>query len=210
MFTIPSGGTSVQLYLPRAASQEDKEDQETFEILLKQYGCLPSSQVSREIKGSAAIVEGSGGGGGGSTVGKQPPQYSSAPGSGTATPRTRTQAAEGGRFVLVDEDTGQVIGELDNKIDVEVGQGVNAGGAPAGQLGDHKQNQPVVVDFGVLDEGWAQKVTVQSIEERDMDDWMLKGAHYIRCVSATSYRTYILTPRAAKDCSCLATRPQNQ
>lgn len=176
MFSIPSGGTSVQLYLPVAASQEDKEDQETLEILLKQYGCLPSSQVSREIKGSAAIV------GGGSSVGKAPPQYgSSAPGSGTTTPTLRRRTTDGGRFVLVDEDTGQVIGELDNKLDVEVGQGVDAGPVPAGQAGDHKQNQPVVVDFGVLDEGWAQKVSVQTIEERDMDDWMLKGAHYIRC-----------------------------
>lgn len=207
MFTIPSGGTVVQLYLPGASSLEDKEDQETLEILLKQYGCLPSSQVSREIKGSAAIV--GGGSGDGSIVGKQPPQYSSAPSSGTATPRTRTQPAQGGRFVLVDEDTGQVIGELDNKIDVEVGQGVNAGGAPAGQPGDHKQNQPVVVDFGVLDEGWAQKVTVQSIEERDMDDWMLKGAHYIRCVTRDPSGISMLKPCAAKDCSCLATRPRN-
>ncbi|KAI5454916.1 hypothetical protein NCC49_002192 [Naganishia albida] len=174
VFSIPSGGTSVQLYLPVAASQEDKEDQETLEILLKQYGCLPSSQVSREIKGSAAIV------GGGWGVGKAPPQYgSSAPGSGTTTPTLRRRTTDGGRFVLVDEDTGQVIGELDNKLDVEVGQGVDAGPVPAGQAGDHKQNQPVVVDFGVLDEGWAQKVSVQTIEERDMDDWMLKGAHYI-------------------------------
>lgn len=174
VFTIPSthsaSAASVHLYLPPAASQEDREDHETFEILLKQYGCLPSSQVSREIKGSAAIVAPA-------PTGKHP---QSAPHSGAPTPRTRTQPGEGGRFVLVDEETGQVIGELDNRIDVEVGQGVNVGATAAGQLGDHKQNEPVVVDFGVLDEGWAQKVTVQTIEERDMDDWMLKGAHYIR------------------------------
>lgn len=83
--------------------------------------------------------------------------------------------------MLVDEGTGQVIGELDNRIDVEVGQGVNAASS-ATATGDGKMSDPVVVDFGVLDEGWAEKVTVQKIDEQDMNDWMLKGAHYIRWV----------------------------
>lgn len=173
MYSIPSpqsrsgAGPTAQVVLPRATSQEDTEDYETFEILLKQYGCLPSSQVSRAIKGAAAIVT-------------PPIRSTSAPGSGTSTPRG-VQDARGGRFVLVDEGTGQVIGELDNRIDVEVGQGVNAGSS-ASATGDHKMNDPVMVDFGVLDEGWAQKVTVQKIDEQDMNDWMLKGAHYIRYV----------------------------
>lgn len=149
------------------SSQEDVEDYETFEILLKQYGCLPSSQVSRAINGAAAIVA-------------PPLPTASAPGSGTSTPQG-TQDQKGGRFVLVDEGTGQVIGELDQRIDVEVGKGVNAGSS-ASATGDHKVNDPVMVDFGVLDEGWAQKVTVQTIDEQDMNDWMLKGAHYIRFV----------------------------
>jgi spartin len=173
VFSIPSpqsrsgAGPTAQVVLPPPSNQEDTEDYETFEILLKQYGCLPSSQVSRAIKGAAAIVA-------------PPLPTTSAPGSGTSTPQG-TPDQRGGRFVLVDEGTGQVIGELDNRIDVEVGKDVNAGSS-ASSTGDHKMNDPVMVDFGVLDEGWAQKVTVQTIDEQDMNDWMLKGAHYIRYV----------------------------
>ncbi|KAJ9091198.1 hypothetical protein QFC19_009194 [Naganishia cerealis] len=201
VFTIPSpkspSGPILELRFLPISSQEDKEDYETFEVLLKQYGCLPLSQVSREIKATAAIPSPSSSDLAGmpsvsgtkpSTVPSQeapPPIPSnkglpSGPNSGTASPRgARTEAQEGGRFVLVDEDTGQVIGELDNRIDVEVGSGVDAGRPGVTAAGDGKSGAPVVVDFGVLDEGWAQKVTVRSVDERDMDDWMLKGAHYI-------------------------------
>ncbi|GHJ88251.1 hypothetical protein NliqN6_4653 [Naganishia liquefaciens] len=171
VYAIPSphprsgAGATAKVILPRAVSPEDTEDFETFEVLLKQYGCLPSSQVSRAIKGAAAIVAPS-----------VPPR--SAPAAGTSSPRT-VQDQRGGRFVLVDEGTGQVIGELDNRIDVEVGHGVNAAPSASAAGGDGKMSEPVVVDFGVLDEGWAEKVTVQNIDEQDMNDWMLKSAHYI-------------------------------
>lgn len=197
VFTIPSpqspSGPILELRLATIASPEDEEDYETFEVLLKQYGCLPLSQVSREIKGSAAIVSpsssdlvGMASAPSTATASSQrtPPPVpaknglSSGSTPGTASPRSRTEAREGGRFVLVDEDTGQVIGELDNRIDVEVANGVNAA-RPGMAAGDGKSAEPVVVDFGELEQGWAQKVTVQSLDEKDLDDWMLKGAHYI-------------------------------
>ncbi|KAJ9124208.1 hypothetical protein QFC22_001006 [Naganishia vaughanmartiniae] len=200
VFTIPSphspSGPMLELRLAPIASPEDKEDYETFEILLKQYGCLPLSQVSREIKGSAAIASPSSS----DLVGmattpsvsassqRTPPPVppknglSNGPAPGTASPRARTEAQEGGRFVLVDEETGQVIGELDNRIDVEVGSGVNAS-RPGTAAGEGKSAEPVVVDFGEMEEGWAQKVTVQTVDEKDLDDWMLKGAHYISTAS---------------------------
>ena len=75
-----------------------------------------------------------------------------------------------GKLVLVNEETGEMVGELDQTLDVvedkKVGQGNN--------------DKPVMLDFGDVVEGYAPKVVVQTVPESEMDDWLLKSAHYLR------------------------------
>jgi hypothetical protein len=75
-----------------------------------------------------------------------------------------------GKLVLVNEETGEMVGELDQTLDVvedkKVGMGSN--------------NKPVILDFGDVVEGYAPKVVVQTVPENEMDDWLLKSAHYLR------------------------------
>lgn len=75
-----------------------------------------------------------------------------------------------GKLVLVNEESGEVVGELDQTLDVvedkKVGQG--------------SKDKPVILDFGDVVDGYAPKVVVQTVPESEMDDWLLKGAHYLR------------------------------
>lgn len=74
-----------------------------------------------------------------------------------------------GKLVLVNEETGEMVGELDQTLDVvedkKVGQG--------------NHDKPVMLDFGDVVEGYAPKVVVQTVPESEMDDWLLKSAHYL-------------------------------
>ena len=75
-----------------------------------------------------------------------------------------------GRVVLVNEDNGEIVGELDERLNFEEDKRV---------AGDDK-DRPVVLDFGHVIEGYDHSVKVQRIGEEDMDDWLLKSAHYLR------------------------------
>jgi hypothetical protein len=130
----------ISVVLPLPASTADLEDLDSLEILLRQYGSLLPNSTA--LEGLTA-----------------PPL-----GSATAQKDLR------GRIVLVDEENGEVVGELDQQLDLEEDKRVAAGG----------NDQPVMLDFGELVDGYAPKVVVQTVPEEEMDDWILKGAHYMR------------------------------
>jgi hypothetical protein len=79
-----------------------------------------------------------------------------------------------GKLVLINEDSGQVLGEIDQSLDIE----------EDGKVGeDGREKQPVVLDFGAVVHGqMAGEVVVKTVPEDELDDWMLKGAHYLRFV----------------------------
>lgn len=77
-----------------------------------------------------------------------------------------------GKLVLVNEESGEMVGELDQTLLVQEDKKVGMGNS----------NRPVVLDFGDVVEGYAHGVVVQTVPENEMDDWLLKSAHYLRCV----------------------------
>jgi spartin len=169
-FTVPSTtvrNAFVEIVIPRPSTEEDQQDLETYEILLKQYGVLhiPPQYVNREIPGSSLIESVTSASTPASPIGGKsvnaPPPIPPRPGM--------RHSASGGRFVLVDESTGQIVGELDQQLSVEEGK----------QVMGNSSSEPVVVDFGQLDAGVIGKITVKTIDEADMNDWMLKGAHLL-------------------------------
>lgn len=148
-YTIPSPDVpqaSVELCLPSPTTSADMEDLDSFEVLLRQYKSLGAETTAL----SNVTV---------------PPVGAAKPSSPAPLPEEMR-----GKVVLINEDTGEVVGELDQTIDVEDEK----------KLAGDAKNRPVVLDFGNVVEGYAPKVTVQRIREEDMDDWMLKGAHTIR------------------------------
>jgi spartin len=157
VYRIPSTTVSngfIDVVVPRPATEEDQQDLETCEVLLKQYGVLqiPPQYVNRDIPGSSLIDSVTSASAPATPVGGQsanPPR-----------PNMR-HSASGGRFVLV--------GELDQQLSVEEG----------GRVAGNASSEPVVVDFGALDQGILNKITVKTIDEADMNDWMLKGAHLL-------------------------------
>ncbi len=195
-FSIPSASgnssASILLTLPPATSAEDEEDFETFQVLLKQYGCLSLEGVSREVKSTAVIVDVTSPAG--PELSSQTTTTSTAPTAGGLLPSGSTSTSSSlappvsrpglasrpsqGRFILVDENSGKVIGELDQSLTQERDEELA------------KNSDAVVVDFGTLSEGWNNEVTVKTIDEKQMEgDWLLKGAHYLRRVEVFSRRT---------------------
>ncbi len=75
-----------------------------------------------------------------------------------------------GRFMLVNEENGEVVGELDQNFDVEEDR----------KLAAEDRNKPVMLNFGELVDGFSPVVKVQTVPQDELDDWMLKGAHNIR------------------------------
>lgn len=89
-----------------------------------------------------------------------------------------------GKLLLIDEDTGEVLGEID-----------------AGELGvddvtaEGKANEPVVIDLERVDGRYVAGIKVTEVPKEEMDDWMLKGAASISCVPCI--RSYSHAARAA-------------
>lgn len=121
------------------------EDLDSFEVLLRQYGSIRPDDTA--LANVSAVPMG-----------------------------TKESAAlpeeMRGRLVLVNQDNGEVVGQLDEELDVEADKGVAS---------DNK-NKPVVLDFGNEIAGYAPKVKVQTVPEDELDDWMLKSAHTLRSV----------------------------
>ena len=137
---------TLTLTLPKPSSLADLEDLDSFEVLIRQYGCLGAE---------ATALEG---------VEVMPAQGSAASGSTNAP----LPADMRGKLVLVNEDNGEIIGEMDQQIDVDM--------AVAGA----DTNQPVILDFGGEIRGFDHVVKIKTVSEADMDDWLLKGAHTVR------------------------------
>jgi len=127
------------------------EDLDSFEVLLKQYGSL--AKDSSALKGIVV-----------------PPLGSAKPGQQDLAPENMR-----GKVVLMNEETGEVVGELDQDIDIEADK----------RLAGEDKNRPDVLDFGNVVEGNAPKVKVQRIQQEDMDDGLLKGAQHKRLAKPT-------------------------
>jgi spartin len=198
-FTIPSSNSKdafVEIVLPKPLNEEDEQDLETLEILFKQYGSLdvPNEFVNRDIPGHGLID---------TTATTTTSSTTSTPTTATPTepsspapkftegkkppppipPRPGMRhSTSGGRFVLVDESTGQVLGELDQSLQVEEGHRVQGTANPS---------EPVVVDFGQLESGYATTISVKTVDESDLQsDWILKSAHYLSKGILTLGSTY--------------------
>ncbi|KAK4688516.1 spartin, partial [Tremellales sp. Uapishka_1] len=140
---VPNG--SLILSLPLPSSNADMEDLESLEILLHQYGSLSASK-SGLVNVSAPVL-------GANPVGDE-----------LLGPEFR------GKLVLVNQDNGQVIGELEQSLSAEEDQ----------KLAREGRNQPVMLDFGQITEtGLARSVVVKTVPQDEMDDWLLKGANDI-------------------------------
>ena len=130
------------IVLPSPGSEADMEDLESFEVLLRQYKSL--GVVDTALANITAPPAGS----------------SSAP------------LAEElrGRLMLVNEDNGEIMGELNQEFDVEEDK----------RLAAEDRNKPVVLNFGDVVDGFSPTVKVQTVPEAELDDWMLRGAHELR------------------------------
>lgn len=145
-YTIPSPhipNASLLLTLPLPSSAADMEDLDSFEVLLRQYGSIRSDETA--LTNVTAIPMG---------------MKDTAP----------LPEEMRGKLVLVNQDNGEVVGQLDSELDVEADKGVAS---------DNK-NKPVILDFGNEIAGYAPKVKVQTVPEDELDDWMLKSAHHLR------------------------------
>ncbi|WWC70066.1 uncharacterized protein I206_104012 [Kwoniella pini CBS 10737] len=152
--TVPNA--SVLFTLPLPASQADLEDLDSLEVLLKQYGCLGKDLTALE----------------GLSASPQRPPSTYAYGSSRGAEQGEALAPEDlrGRIVLINEDNGEVVGQLDQTFDVEEDK----------KLNNEDRNKPVMLDFGHLREGQeALRVKVRTVPEEDLDDWLLRGAHKV-------------------------------
>ena len=138
--------TSLRLILPSPSSSADMEDLESFELLLRQYKCLGAEETA------LANV--------------------SAPPLGAATTPGMAEELRG-RLMLVNEDDGEVVGELDQSFDMDEDR----------NLAGEDRNKPVMLDFGEIVDGYSPSVKVRTVPQDELDDWMLKGAHNIRWVN---------------------------
>lgn len=133
---------SLSVVLPLPSSGTDMEDLESFEVLLRQYRSLGA-----EVTALANV---------------------SAPPTGAAPPPMAEELR--GRLMLINEDNGEVVGELDQAFDVEEDK----------RLAAEDRNKPVMLSFGDVVDGYAPSAKVQTVPQDELDDWMLKGAHNIR------------------------------
>ncbi|EIW70363.1 hypothetical protein TREMEDRAFT_68017 [Tremella mesenterica DSM 1558] len=172
---IPDAALHLIFSSPRSIAEY--EDLDSFEILLRQYGSLGEKATALEgvQVGPAGSTSNNLGITGTGSVGlkTQGKDEDNSEGlrrrTGKGTQGELMDLDMRGKVVLVNEETGEVVGELDHRLDVQEGQGVASGG----------KDKPVMLDFGdVLDE-YAPKVVVQTVPQEEMDDWMLRGAHNI-------------------------------
>lgn len=82
-----------------------------------------------------------------------------------------------GKLLLIDEDTGEVLGEMETgalELEDDTHGAPGAGG---------KEQGPVVLDLENLQEGKViGGIKVTEVPKDEMDDWMLKGASNLSCV----------------------------
>jgi hypothetical protein len=143
---------SLQFTLPLPNSAAAMEDLDSFEVLLRQYGSLRPDDTALTNVTATPLQDGGGNG-------NQP-----------------LPEEMRGKVVLVNQDNGEVVGELSESIDVETD----------GKVALDGKDKPVILDFGNEIAGYAPKVKVQTVPEDELDDWMLKSAHTLSYVSSIS------------------------
>ncbi|KAK8864467.1 hypothetical protein IAR55_001716 [Kwoniella newhampshirensis] len=143
---------SLLITLPRPSSLADMEDLESFEVLLRQYRCLGA-----EVTALSNIV-------------LPKPGQGQASSSTSSTPSNLAPEEMRGKLVIVNEDNGEIIGEMDQQLDLEEDR----------RLAHTDKNKPVMLDFGhVLEGSEALSVKVKTVPQAELDDPLLRGAHNI-------------------------------
>ena len=151
----------LNIRIPKPSSSADLEDLESLEILLRQYKCL--GEKSTALEGVEAVPLGSS---------SRPRMQRSVSAYDDVLPQDVR-----GKLILVNEDNGEIVGQMDQNIDLEASSIIS---------GTDKA-QPVILDFGGEIDGYERRVTVKTIKEEDMDDWMLRGAHNVRWITWFSH-----------------------
>ncbi|TYJ54572.1 hypothetical protein B9479_004801 [Cryptococcus floricola] len=134
-------GASIAFILPYPQTNAQLEDLESLELLLHHYKSMGAEATA--------------------LAGIEPQNLT---GSALAPEELR------GKLVLVNNDNGEVLGEMDENLDIEVDK----------RIAKENENLPVVLDFEQVMEGHqALRVKVKTVPEGDMDDWLLRGANSI-------------------------------
>lgn len=157
---VPGAQLVLELSAPQNAS--DLDDLEFFETLLTQYGALEQGESALTGITLPAATAGAAAAAGSSS---QQAQVEVEP------ELVEIQGGEDlkGQLVLVDEETGKVLGQLETTAEV-------SGAAVDGQRPD----APVLLDFGPIVNQYAGRVVqVEQIPPDEMNDWILRGAHYM-------------------------------
>ncbi|WVQ72507.1 hypothetical protein IAR50_002063 [Cryptococcus sp. DSM 104548] len=134
-------GASIAFVVPYPQTNAQLEDLESLELLLHQYKSLGAEATA--------------------LAGIEPQSWA---GPALAPEELR------GKLVLVNNDNGEVLGEMDQNLDMEVDKRVSK----------EDENLPVVLDFEQVLEGHQTlRVKVKTVPEGEQDDWLLRGASSI-------------------------------
>ncbi|KLO16446.1 hypothetical protein SCHPADRAFT_995125, partial [Schizopora paradoxa] len=176
-----------EIQVPEPKTQTEREDLETFEVVLGQYAAVEgvSGLEGRVGAGSMAVgrtdVGTRVGGEGGDTAGGEKiylndarsPSSSASSATSTTVPLGVTDQDLRNQLVLVDESSGEVLGQLASNVRIREDESVRAPG---------NEKAPVVVDLpseeSAQDEGEEEEVHVRTIPY-DEDDWMMRSAHLL-------------------------------
>lgn len=149
-FSAPKSGTNdnvgFKVRLPPPADEETKEDTRTFEGILTQYLNFSTSSV----------------------LDKGPPEY---PHIGPSGVLEGPNAAElKGHLLLVNEDSGEVLGELDNQLTIREDESLK------------KDSGDVIVELPA-DGDLAGEGHVSAYDHGE-SGWLLRGASYVRYIKS--------------------------
>jgi hypothetical protein len=169
---VPNASVVLTFEAPRSGNE--LADMENFEALLTQYGSLhPEASglvgviapvlIHPPTEDSIAAVETN-------EANKMPGTYHP---DKLAPPVLSGGADLRGKIVLVDDTTGAIIGELEES---PVGSA-----ADAAALAATDPSRPVVVDFGALVDSYVgHNVTVTTVPQDELDDWIFRSADILR------------------------------
>lgn len=154
-YTLSSpDGSTLGLVLPLTTEPGLLEDQDTFHGILAQYAEMrESSTGSQDLKAPAAAAA--------------PPPSRQGLSSGHEAMR--------GRLVLIDENNGEIVGELDNRLDINEDPSLSIHG---------KENDPVIIELPGDDTSLA---LARAIPPEDQD-WIIKSASFARYCLVTLVR----------------------
>ncbi|WWD17229.1 hypothetical protein CI109_101667 [Kwoniella shandongensis] len=144
---VPNASLLITLPLPNSLA--DMENLESLEVLLRQYRC-----IGAEVTALTNVAAPS----------------KSASGAPASSPPLAPEELRG-KLVIINEDNGEIIGEMDQTLDLEEDR----------KLAGTDKNKPVMLDFGSsVDGSDCLTVKVKTIPQAELaDDALLRGAHNI-------------------------------